>query len=228
MNNIILSMKRVTKSYFMNESSLNVLKGVDFDIKQGEALCIMGVSGTGKSTLLHILGTLDKPTSGQVYYRGKNLSLKTNDELACFRNKKMGFVFQFHHLLPELTALENVALPARIGGFSKKQAEAKAENWLQRLGLEQRKHHYPSEMSGGERQRVAIARALVQKPEILFADEPSGNLDNENGKVIQNLFFRLQKDLGLTLIVVTHNQEFASSFPKVYHLKNGVFADNFP
>ncbi len=223
MNNVILSMKRVTKSYFTNQSSLRVLKGVDLDIQQAEALCIMGVSGAGKSTLLHILGTLDKPTSGHIYYRGENLSLKTNDELARFRNEKMGFVFQFHHLLPELTALENVALPSRIGGFSKKEALTRAENWLQRLSLEQRKSHYPSEMSGGERQRVAIARALVQKPEILFADEPSGNLDSENGKVIQNIFFRLQKNLGLTLIVVTHNQEFASGFPKVYHLKNGVF-----
>ena len=216
-------MKRVTKSYFTKQSNLGVLKGVDLDIQQAQALCIMGVSGAGKSTLLHILGTLDKPTSGHVYYRGENLSLKTSDELARFRNEKMGFVFQFHHLLPELTALENIALPSRIGGLSKKKALTKAENWLQRLGLEQRKSHYPSEMSGGERQRVAIARALVQEPEILFADEPSGNLDSENGKVIQNIFFRLQKDLGLTLIVVTHNQEFASSFPKVYHLKNGVF-----
>ena len=223
MNDSILSMKRVTKSYFTNQSGLQVLKGVDFDIKQSEALCIMGVSGAGKSTLLHILGTLDKPTSGHIYYRGENLSLKTSDELARFRNEKMGFVFQFHHLLPELTAIENVALPSRIGGFSKKEAQKRAENWLERLGLEERQTHYPSEMSGGEKQRVAIARALVQKPEILFADEPSGNLDSENGKVIQNLFFKLQKDLGLTLIVVTHNQEFASSFPKLYQLKNGVF-----
>lgn len=226
MNNIILSMKRVTKSYFTNQSGLQVLKGVDLDIEQSQALCIMGVSGAGKSTLLHILGTLDKPTSGHIYYRGDNLSLKTEDELARFRNKKMGFVFQFHHLLPELTALENVALPVRIGGLSKKEAQKRAENWLERLGLKQRQTHYPSEMSGGERQRVAIARALVQKPEILFADEPSGNLDSENGKVIQNLFFKLQKDLGLTLVVVTHNQEFASSFLRVYQLKNGVFSQS--
>ncbi len=225
MTNVILSMKYVTRSYSMNESRLEVLKGVNLDIKQGEALCIMGVSGAGKSTLLHILGTLDKPTSGQLYYRGENLHLKNDDELACFRNKKMGFVFQFHHLLPELTALENVALPSRIGGFSKKEAQTRAENWMERLGLQQRRHHYPSEISGGERQRVAIARALVQNPEILFADEPSGNLDSENGKIIENLFFRLQKNLGLTLVVVTHNQEFASAFPRIYRLKNGILAE---
>ena len=222
-NEIILSAKRVTKSYCSKESRLEVLKGVNLSIKKSEAVCIMGVSGAGKSTLLHILGTLDKPTSGQVYYKRENLNSKTGDELALFRNKKIGFVFQFHHLLPELTALENVALPARIGGFSKKEAGVKAKNWLKNLGLQKRIHHYPSEMSGGERQRVAIARALIQKPEILLADEPSGNLDTENGRIIQDLFFKLQKDLSLTLVVVTHNQEFASSFPRVYHLKNGVF-----
>ena len=135
----------------------------------------------------------------------------------------MGFVFQFHHLLPELNAIENVSLPARVGGVSKAKAENKAIKLLDLLGLKLRMNHYPSEMSGGERQRVAIARALVQDPEILFADEPSGNLDSENGKIIQDLFFQLQKDLGLTLIVVTHDQEFANRFPKVYKLKNGVF-----
>jgi lipoprotein-releasing system ATP-binding protein len=223
MSSLILSTKCITKAYQMDESRLEVLKGVDIDIAQGEAICIMGVSGAGKSTLLHILGTLDMPSLGKVYYRGEDLTKKTDDQLASFRNKKMGFVFQFHHLLPELTALENVSLPARVGGKSRVQAENKAMQLLKLLGLDERAHHYPSELSGGERQRVAIARALVNDPEILFADEPTGNLDSENGKVIQDLFFQLQKDLKLTLIVVTHDMDFANRFPKLYKLKNGVF-----
>jgi len=223
MNSIILSTKCITKSYKMESSRLEVLKGVDINIRQGEAVCIMGVSGAGKSTLLHILGTLDLPTLGKVYYKGEDLTRKSDEQLATFRNKKIGFVFQFHHLLPELTALENVALPARVGGVSKAIALEKAEKLLSDMGLKSRGHHYPSELSGGERQRVAIARALVQDPEVLLADEPSGNLDSENGRIIQDLFFQLQKDLGLTLVVVTHDQEFAQRFPVIYRLKNGVF-----
>ncbi len=222
MSNVILSTKCVTKAYDMDNSRLEVLKGVDLNIHQGEAVCIMGVSGAGKSTLLHILGTLDMPSLGKIYYRGEDLTRKNDDQLAQFRNRKMGFVFQFHHLLPELNALENVSLPARVGGKTKAEAEEKALKLLDLLGLKNRKDHYPSELSGGERQRVAIARALVQDPEILFADEPSGNLDSENGRVIQDLFFQLQQDLGLTLIVVTHDQEFAARFPKVFRLKNGL------
>lgn len=223
MSNEILATKCVTKAYQMEGSRLEVLRGVDMSIMKGEAVCIMGSSGAGKSTLLHILGTLDKPTLGKVYYQGEDLTRKSDDQLASFRNKKMGFVFQFHHLLPELTALENVSLPARIGGLSKTEALQKAADLLRSLGLEQRENHYPSELSGGERQRVAIARALVQDPEILFADEPSGNLDQDNGEVIQDLFFKLQQDLGLTLIVVTHDPEFAKRFPKIFRLKNGTF-----
>ncbi len=223
MNSVILSTKCITKSYKMESTRLEVLKGVDINIRQGEAVCIMGVSGAGKSTLLHILGTLDLPTLGKVYYKGEDLTKKTDEQLATFRNKKIGFVFQFHHLLPELTALENVALPARVGGVSKIIAMEKAEKLLNDMGLKNRGHHYPSELSGGERQRVAIARALVQDPEVLLADEPSGNLDSENGRIIQDLFFQLQKDLGLTLVVVTHDQDFAQRFPVIYRLKNGVF-----
>jgi lipoprotein-releasing system ATP-binding protein len=228
MSNEILATKCITKAYQMEGSRLEVLKGVDISIKKGEAVCIMGTSGAGKSTLLHILGTLDRPSLGKVYYQGEDLTRKSDEQLAEFRNKKMGFVFQFHHLLPELTALENVSLPARIGGKSKSEAKSKAEELLKKLGLSQRGHHYPSELSGGERQRVAIARALVQDPEILLADEPSGNLDQDNGEVIQDLFFQLQKDLDLTLIVVTHDPEFARRFPKVYRLKNGVFIKQEP
>ena len=225
MSNVLLSTKCVTKSYDMDGSRIEVLKGVDLSISQGDALCIMGVSGAGKSTLLHILGTLDQPTLGKVYYRGEDLTKKSDDQLAEFRNKKMGFVFQFHHLLPELNAVENVSLPARVGGRSKAESEEKAKKWLKDLGLEKRFDHYPSEMSGGERQRVAIARALIQEPEILCADEPSGNLDSENGRIIQDIFFQLKEELGLTLIVVTHDQEFANRFPRLYKLKNGVFID---
>lgn len=225
MSNVLLSTKCVTKSYTMDGSRLEVLKGVDIKISQGDAVCFMGVSGAGKSTLLHILGTLDQPTLGKVYYRGEDLTRKSDDQLAEFRNRKMGFVFQFHHLLPELTAVENVSLPARVGGKSRAESEEKAQKLLKQLGLEQRLKHYPSEMSGGERQRVAIARALIQDPEILFADEPSGNLDSENGRVIQDLFFQLKEELGLTLIVVTHDQEFANRFPRLYKLRNGVFVD---
>ncbi len=225
MNNVILSTKCITKAYQMESSRLEVLKGVDISIHQGDAVCIMGVSGAGKSTLLHILGTLDMPSLGKIYYKGEDLTRKTDDELADFRNKKMGFVFQFHHLLPELTAIENVSLPARVGGKSKAESEKKATELLDLLGLSKRGHHYPSELSGGERQRVAIARSLVNDPEILFADEPTGNLDSENGRVIQDLFFQLQTDLKLTLIVVTHDQDFANRFPKLYKLKNGVFVD---
>lgn len=226
MSNVLLSTKCVTKSYQMDGSRIEVLKGVDINISQGDAICIMGVSGAGKSTLLHILGTLDQPTLGKVYYRGEDLTRKSDDQLAEFRNTKMGFVFQFHHLLPELTAVENVTLPARIGGKSKAESQEKAQKLLTQLGLKARMDHYPSELSGGERQRVAIARALIQDPEILFADEPSGNLDSENGRVIQDLFFQLKEELGLTLIVVTHDQEFANRFPRLYKLKNGVFLNN--
>lgn len=225
MSSVILSTKCITKAYQMEQARLEVLKGVDISINKGDAICIMGVSGAGKSTLLHILGTLDMPSLGKVYYKGEDLTRKSDDQLAEFRNKKMGFVFQFHHLLPELSAIENISLPARVGGQNKVDAEKKAEQLLDLLGLKKRGHHYPSELSGGERQRVAIARALVNNPEILFADEPSGNLDSENGRIIQDLFFELQKSLGLTLIVVTHDQEFADRFPKLYKLKNGVFVD---
>ena len=159
MSNVILSTKCVTKAYDMDNSRLEVLKGVDLNIHQGEAVCIMGVSGAGKSTLLHILGTLDMPSLGKIYYRGEDLTRKNDDQLAQFRNRKMGFVFQFHHLLPELNALENVSLPARVGGKTKAEAEEKALKLLDLLGLKNRKDHYPSELSGGERQRVAIARA---------------------------------------------------------------------
>jgi len=219
----IMQAQRVVKSYPLKKGRLEVLKGIHLDIQQGEALCIMGASGSGKSTLLHILGTLDRPTLGRVTYRGEDLSRKSSGQLAKFRNQKMGFVFQFHHLLPELTALENASLPCRIFGDSKKVSEKKAQELLEYMGLQDRLSHYPSEMSGGERQRVAIARALVQKPEILLADEPTGNLDSENDRMILELFFKLKQELGLTLVVVTHNPGFSQRFPRVLKLQDGEF-----
>jgi len=229
MSEVILQLERVHKSYERPRgvqgagrgNQLEVLKGIDLGIHSSEAVCIVGASGAGKSTLLQILGTLDRPTSGRVLYKGQDLSAKTDEELATFRNKELGFVFQFHHLLSEFTALENVMLPARIGGMSEKAAREQALELLKTLGLSDRKEHFPSELSGGEQQRVAVARALVQRPKILLADEPTGNLDTENSRHIQELFFDFKRRLGLTLVVVTHDVGFASRFPRRLTLKDG-------
>lgn len=202
-------------------SQLEVLKGIDLDIYQGEAVCILGASGAGKSTLLHILGALDRPTLGRALYKEQDLSRKTDEELAAFRNKELGFVFQFHHLLSEFSALENIMLPARIGGVSPKEAKTRAMELLKLLGLQDRAEHFPSQLSGGEQQRVAVARALVQQPKILLADEPTGNLDTENSRHIQELFFNFKNRLGLTLVVVTHDANFATRFPRRLMLKDG-------
>ncbi|MCB0349928.1 MAG: ABC transporter ATP-binding protein [Bdellovibrionales bacterium] len=202
-------------------TKVEVLKGIDLDIYEGESVCILGSSGAGKSTLLHILGTLDKPSLGRAYYRGRDLSQSTDDELAEFRNKELGFVFQFHHLLSEFSAIENIMLPARIGGLSERDARHRALELLTMLGLEARQNHFPSELSGGEQQRVAVARALVQRPKILLADEPTGNLDTENSQQIQELFFAFKARFGLTLVVVTHDNNFATRFPRRLMLKDG-------
>ena len=221
MSNVILSATGVEKSYPQGSSKLEILKGIDLEVHQGQALCIVGASGAGKSTLLHILGTLDQPTKGEIYFKGEKISSKSEDELAKFRNQKLGFVFQFHHLLSEFTAIENVMLPAQIAGVPTRECRIKADRLLSVLGISHRKKHYPSEMSGGEQQRIAIARALMREPEILLADEPTGNLDTENSRKIQELFFELKERLGLTLIVVTHDSRFASKFPRVLHMADG-------
>lgn len=221
MSDPLISVRRVTKSYPQGSQTLEILKGLDADFYPGEAACIVGSSGAGKSTLLHIIGALDRPTSGQVLYKNENLFDKSDDDLALFRNKTIGFVFQFHHLLSEFTALENVMMPARIGGESAAAVRGRAEKLLQQMGLSSRAHHYPSELSGGEQQRVAVARALIQSPKVLLADEPTGNLDTENGRLIQELFFSLKHQYGLTLIVVTHDSHFASRFPRRLILKDG-------
>jgi len=226
MSNVVpnlVSVHCVTKSYPMGEGRLEVLRGVDLEIKQGEAVSIVGSSGAGKSTLLHILGTLDRPTLGKVVFKGVDLTRESDERLAQFRNHSMGFVFQFHHLMSEFSALENVMMPGRIGGQSIKEARHESERLLDQLGLSQRLNHYPSEMSGGEQQRVAIARALVRKPEILFADEPTGNLDTVNAARIQELFFELKERMKLTLVVVTHDAAFAQKFPRRLKMRDGLW-----
>lgn len=220
----LIIVNNLFKNYQTGVSNLPVLKGLSFEIKQGEAVCLLGSSGAGKSTLLQILGTLDRPTSGEVLYRGQNLFELDDESLAEFRNQKMGFVFQFHHLIQELTALENVMLPALIANEDKLQCREKAMSWLKFMGLEERHSHYPHQLSGGELQRVAIARALIKNPEVLFADEPTGNLDSENSRKIQELFFELRNKLGLTLIIVTHDLQFANLFTRVFKVKDGRFA----
>ena len=200
---------------------LPILKGLDFEVVAGEAVCILGASGAGKSTFLHILGTLDRPTRGMVSFEGRDLFARGDAELSKFRATKMGFVFQFHHLLSEFTALENVMIPGRIAGLHARDCRRRATALLDYLGLAARTAHYPSELSGGEQQRVAIARALFHQPPLLLADEPTGNLDSENSQKIQDLFFQLKEDLGLTLITVTHDQRFAGRFARSVRMADG-------
>ena len=220
----IIDVQNITKNYRTGTTELEVLKGISFSIQQGEAVCLLGASGAGKSTLLQILGTLDRPTEGKVYYMGEDIFSMNDETLAQFRNQKMGFVFQFHHLIQEMNALENIMLPALIAGDDPAESKVEALKWLEFMGLLDRSEHFPHQLSGGELQRVAIARALIKKPEVLFADEPTGNLDSENSLKIQELFFELRNKLGLTLVVVTHDMAFASKFPRVFKVKDGRFA----
>lgn len=223
MADVLLRARGITKTYPQGSGELQILRGVDLEVRQGEAIGIVGASGAGKSTLLQILGTLDRPTSGELFFEEKNLLALDDRDLSRFRSRKMGFVFQFHHLMAEFTALENVLLPCRIGGEIMSAAKRRAEERLELLGLKDRMDHYPSQLSGGELQRVAIARALIREPQILFADEPTGNLDSTNSARIQNLFFELAQTLGLTVIVVTHDRAFASRFPRLLEMKDGLW-----
>jgi lipoprotein-releasing system ATP-binding protein len=225
MSDEILRAQAVTKSYTVGGETLRVLKGIDLVVHRSDALCILGSSGAGKSTLLHILGSLDEPTTGRVLVKGRDLTRLSEDEKARLRNEKMGFVFQFHHLLAEFNALENVMLPCRIAGLSKGRSEVEARRILDLLGLSARWNHFPAELSGGEQQRVAIARALVNRPEILLADEPTGNLDSANSERLGQLLFELRRELKLTLVVVTHDQQLAQFFPLVRTLKDGQWVD---
>ncbi|MBA4242010.1 MAG: lipoprotein-releasing system ATP-binding protein LolD [Sphingobacteriaceae bacterium] len=201
--------------------SLEVLKGVDLHIKESEVVSIVGSSGAGKTTLLTILGTLDRPSSGEIVFNGVNITSLNEKKLAAFRNQHIGFVFQFHHLLPEFTALENVCIPAFINKTSKKEAELKATELLDLLGLKHRANHKPSELSGGEQQRVAVARALINNPKVIFADEPSGNLDSENAQNLHQLFFKLRDELKQTIVVVTHNETLANMADRKLIMKDG-------
>ncbi|MCX7978370.1 MAG: ABC transporter ATP-binding protein [Bdellovibrionaceae bacterium] len=217
----ILEAENIEKSYMVGGQPLPVLRGISLQVRRGEAVGIVGASGAGKSTLLHILGGIDLPDRGIVRFEGRSLSAMSDEELAKFRNENLGFVFQFHHLMAELSALENVSLPLRIAGMRKSEAEEKAASVLQRVEMSHRLHHYPSELSGGELQRVAIARALARSPKLLLVDEPTGNLDSANSQKIQDLFFRLHDELGVTLVVVTHDPAFAARFPRVLRMKDG-------
>lgn len=202
--------------------NVNVLKGVDLTINKGEIACIVGASGAGKSTLLQIIGTLDKADKGSITIDNQDISSLNQRKLAAFRNKKIGFVFQFHHLLPEFTALENICIPAYIAGVSKKEANEKAMQLLDYLYLTNRKDHKPSMLSGGEQQRIAVARALINNPAIILADEPSGNLDSQSAKDLHNLFFELRDKTGQTFIIVTHNPQLAEMADRTFTMKDGL------
>jgi len=217
----LLVVEGLTKTYFLGTRPVQVLKGVDLKVNAGEMVAVIGPSGAGKSTLLQILGTLDMPTSGRVELDGRDTSRLDVDELASFRNRTIGFVFQFHHLLPEFTALENTMMPALIQRMSRSRARRLAEELLERVGLGQRFDHRPVELSGGEQQRVALARALVLKPKLLLADEPTGNLDDQTAEGIHRLLFDLNGQLGMTTLVVTHNRVLADKMGKIYELKQG-------
>lgn len=214
--------KNIKKTY----DNLTVLKGVDLEIKKGEIVSIVGKSGAGKSTLLHILGTLDLPDAGSLTINNIDISQLSEKELSAFRNNQIGFVFQFHHLLPEFDALENVCIPAYIQRKSEKEAVARATQLLTDLGLKDRLHHKPSELSGGEQQRVAVARAMMNKPAVILADEPSGNLDTETSQQLHELFFELRDKHQQTFVIVTHNTELAKMSDRTLVMKDGAIIDN--
>ena len=218
----MIQLKNITKSF----GSLQVLRGIDLSVEEGQVVSIVGPSGAGKTTLLQIMGTLDKADGGQVIINGQDISALNQKKLSRFRNKHLGFVFQFHQLLPEFTALENIMIPAFIGGADKKEAEERARELLQFMGLADRATHKPNELSGGEKQRVAVARALVNHPDVIMADEPSGSLDSQNKEDLHKLFFDLRDKYGQTFIIVTHDESLATLTDRTIHMKEGIIIDD--
>lgn len=214
----MLKAEKITRKF----GEVQVLKGVDLTIQTGEIVSIVGSSGAGKSTLLHILGTLDRPDSGKIWLNNQEIGLLSAKKLAAFRNQQIGFIFQFHHLLPEFDALENVSIPGWIAGTSKKEIKERAQHLLGTLGLSNRMYHKPQELSGGEQQRVAVARALINQPHIVFADEPTGNLDSQNARELHQLFLQLNKETGTSFLIVTHNEELAALCGRTLHMKDGL------
>ena len=217
----MIQLHGITKSF----GSLQVLRGIDLQVNRGEVVAIVGTSGAGKTTLLQIMGTLDRPDEGEVIIDGENVSRLSATKIAHFRNKNIGFVFQFHQLLPEFTALENVMIPALIGGTSKKEARQRAQELLDFMGLADRAEHKPNQLSGGEKQRVAVARALVNHPAVVFADEPSGSLDTHNKEELHRLFFDLRDRIGQTFVIVTHDEALASQTDRTIHMLDGYITE---
>jgi len=221
MSNLLLACSGITKSYQDGNNSVNVLKSLDLTLSSHELLAVTGSSGCGKSTLLHILGTLDKPTSGEVLFKGQDISLLSNAKQADFRNQELGFIYQFHHLLAEFSALENVMMPLLIGGMDSSRAKKEALAMIALVGLKDRGLHNPAQLSGGERQRIAIARALVNRPSLVLADEPTGNLDAKNAEGIFDLLKDLRQQQGTSFVVVTHDEQLANRLDRVVHLTSG-------
>jgi ABC-type lipoprotein export system ATPase subunit len=222
MNEILLSARGLKKNYAIGKRTLEVLRGVDVEIPRGDFLALRGASGAGKSTLLHLIGGLDTPNAGEIFFTGENLSRFSEGRLTDFRNRRVGFVFQSYHLLPELTALENVCLPGRVARLSASAVTRRANELLARVGLAERVDHKPSELSGGEQQRVAIARALINEPVLLLADEPTGNLDSHTGGEIMELLKSLRSEKQTTLVIATHDSKVAALAPRVIELVDGL------
>jgi lipoprotein-releasing system ATP-binding protein len=217
----LVTVKQLEKFFLTQQHRVEVLKGLDLEIKSQDTLAVVGASGSGKSTLLYLLGTLDRPSAGQVFFEGRNIFEQSPTELARFRNKNIGFVFQFHHLLPEFTGLENTMMPLLIAGENKKEAKEKAETLLTQVGLKDRLLHRIGELSGGEQQRVAIARALIQSPQLILADEPTGNLDRKTGEQIIDLFNQLNQEQGTTFLMVTHNLDLSRRLKRMVEIVDG-------